>query len=122
MIFFLHIVLLVVQDVIGQLVDVMSSLKMNQLQVFFRLSKGGGWGFSHSKWYILIFLQLVPKCIFHVFVIYFFSHLLSVDRFCRDRFVDLVPAFDVDAGVTRSDLVELLPTIREIQSCVSQTR
>ncbi len=53
---------------------------------------------------------------------YFFSHLLSVDRFCRDRFVDLVPAFDVDAGVTRSDLVELLPTIREIQSCVSQTK
>ncbi len=34
----------------GQLVDLMSNLKMNQLQIFFRLPKLGGWGFSHKKW------------------------------------------------------------------------
>lgn len=86
-------------EILGQLVDLMSTLKLNQLQAFVRLSKGGGWSFSANK-----------------------CEMLSIDRYCKERFVDFVPAFDVDSSVAAADLRALVPAVKEIQGLFSQTR
>ena len=82
-----------------QLVEIMASLKLNQLQAFIRISKDSGWCYTHSK-----------------------SDLLSIHRYCRDRFVDLVPAVDVDPATTSQDLTKIQPTILEILACFDNPR
>ena len=51
-----------------------------------------------------------------------FSDLLSVDRFCRERFVDLVPSVDVDATATDRDLGGMLAEFREVLGAFEQKK
>ena len=47
-----------------------------------------------------------------------FSDFLTLDRYCRDRFIDFVPAVDVDVTVTSSQqLVQCRQKINDFLSC-----
>lgn len=87
-------------DVMMQLVDVLCALKINQLQAFIRLNNHENeWCFSYSK-----------------------SDLLTIDRFCRDRFIDFVPAFDILPNVTLNDHLVLRAKIHEILLCFDRPK
>eukprot|EP00095_Tigriopus_kingsejongensis_P012477 maker-scaffold323_size206388-snap-gene-1.15 protein:Tk12477 transcript:maker-scaffold323_size206388-snap-gene-1.15-mRNA-1 annotation:"Tankyrase-1" len=88
-------------DVMIQLVDILGSLKINQLQAFIRLNaKESEWSFSFSK-----------------------SDLLAIDRYCRDRFLDFIPAFDVFPDVTLADHhLVLRSKIHEILLCFDRPK
>ncbi|TRY72713.1 hypothetical protein TCAL_01136 [Tigriopus californicus] len=87
-------------DVMMQLVDVLCALKINQLQAFIRLNNHDNeWSFSYSK-----------------------SDLLTIHRFCRDRFIDFVPAFDILPNVTLRDHLVLRAKIHEILLCFDRPK
>ena len=52
----------------------------------------------------------------------FRSDLLSIDRFCRERFVDFVPAVDVDAAVTAAELPAMVNAFKEVLGAFEQRK
>jgi hypothetical protein len=43
-----------------------------------------------------------------------FSEMVTIDRYCQDRFIDLLPVLDVDSHVSYEDLTDMWPTFQEI--------
>ena len=54
--------------------------------------------------------------------LFFSSDLLSIDRFCRDRFIQFMPAVDVEAGVSLSEHEVLRNKIREVMLCFDRPK
>lgn len=42
------------------------------------------------------------------------SEMVTIDRYCQDRFIDLLPVLDVDSHVSYEDLTDMWPTFQEI--------
>jgi len=42
------------------------------------------------------------------------SEMVTIDRYCHDRFIDLLPVLDVDSHVSYEDLTDMWPTFQEI--------
>lgn len=40
--------------------------------------------------------------------------MVTIDRYCQDRFIDLVPVLDVESHVSYEDLTDMWPTFQEI--------
>ena len=43
-----------------------------------------------------------------------FSEMVTIDRYCQDRFIDLLPVLDVDSHVSYEDLTDMWPTFQDI--------
>jgi hypothetical protein len=46
--------------------------------------------------------------------LFVFSEMVTIDRYCQDRFIDLLPVLDVDSHVSYEDLTDMWPTFQEI--------
>jgi hypothetical protein len=53
---------------------------------------------------------------------YGFSDLLTLEKFCHERFIDLVPVLDVSPSVSYPDLSDLYYDIQEFLSCFVSTK
>ncbi len=51
-----------------------------------------------------------------------FSDVLSIHRYCRDRFVDFVPAVDVDVSTTAADLQAIQAALHEVVACFDNSK
>lgn len=86
-------------EVLLSTIDVWASIKVNQFHAFIRVGTSD---------------QAALLC-------YTKSDFLTIDRYCRDRFMDFIPAFDVDNSVHSIDqLDKLRPKFAEIMSCFDQ--
>ena len=45
------------------------------------------------------------------------SDIMSLHRYCRDRFIDFVPSIDVDGNVRVEDLMSLVPVVQKHLAC-----
>ena len=45
------------------------------------------------------------------------SDIMSLHRYCRDRFIDFVPGIDVDGNVRVNDLISLVPVVQNHLAC-----
>lgn len=48
--------------------------------------------------------------------------MVTLDRYCHDHFVSLLPVLDVDNSVTRSDLREMWPDFQDILATFTDLR
>jgi hypothetical protein len=42
------------------------------------------------------------------------SEMVTIDRYCQDRFIDLLPVLDVESHVSYEDLIDMWPTFQDI--------
>lgn len=40
--------------------------------------------------------------------------MVTIDRFCKDRFINLIPVLDVDGSVAYQDLTDMWASFQEI--------
>ncbi|XP_011505439.1 PREDICTED: uncharacterized protein LOC105368183 isoform X2 [Ceratosolen solmsi marchali] len=72
-------------------IDVWCSFKLSHLHLYFRLTPSCDWQFCYSK-----------------------SEMVTLDRYCRDRYLELVPALDVDSNVSLQHLSQMWPLFQEL--------
>ncbi|XP_063217542.1 uncharacterized protein LOC134528147 [Bacillus rossius redtenbacheri] len=79
-------------DYLFDMISIWSSLKISHLHLYTRLSPGSTWPLCFTK-----------------------GEMVTIDRYCQDRFVNLVPVLDVDAHVVYEDLrADMWLTFQEI--------
>ncbi|XP_064621643.1 uncharacterized protein LOC135484263 isoform X2 [Lineus longissimus] len=88
-------------DTAKNLLGILSSLKINMVYLYTRFNAPNSqkWQFVYSK-----------------------SDLLTLEKFCLERFIDLVPVLDVSPSVSYPDLSDLYYDIQEFISCFVSTR
>ena len=107
-------------DALMETVEVVAALKLNQLQAFIRVSKDSDWCFTYTKRWgkLKIASTQVWKYNLHVNS----SDIMSLHRYCRDRFIDFVPGIDVDGNVRVDDLISLVPIVRKHLACFDNAK
>ena len=50
------------------------------------------------------------------------SDIMSLHRYCRDRFIDFVPGIDVDGNVRVEDLMSLVPVVQKHLACFDNAK
>ncbi|XP_026288874.1 uncharacterized protein LOC113213876 isoform X3 [Frankliniella occidentalis] len=78
-------------DYLFHLIDVWSSLKISHLHLYTRLLPSHEWQLCYSK-----------------------SEMVTIDRYCQDRFISLVPVLDVEPHVNCQHLTKMWPAFQEI--------
>lgn len=78
-------------DYLFHLIDVWSSLKISHLHLYTRLLPSHEWQLCYSK-----------------------SEMVTIDRYCQDRFISLVPVLDVEPHVNYKHLAKMWPAFQEI--------
>ncbi|KAL2715083.1 Tankyrase-1 [Vespula squamosa] len=73
------------------MVDLWSSLKISHLHLYSRLTSACDWQLCYTK-----------------------SEMVTLDRYCRDRHLDLVPTLDVDSNVGQHHLTQMWPIFQEL--------
>lgn len=72
-------------------IDLWSSFKISHLHLYSRLSPSCDWQLCYSR-----------------------SEMVTLDRYCRDRHLDLIPALDVDSNVSQRHLTQMWPVFQEL--------
>ncbi|XP_021936074.1 uncharacterized protein LOC110837829 isoform X2 [Zootermopsis nevadensis] len=78
-------------DFLFQMVSLWSSLKVSHLHLYTQLLPSSEWQLPFTR-----------------------SEMVTIDRYCQDRFIDLVPVLDVESHVSYEDLTDMWPTFQEI--------
>ncbi|XP_046981573.1 uncharacterized protein LOC124550870 isoform X1 [Schistocerca americana] len=73
------------------MVNLWSSMKVNYLHLYTRLVPSSEWQLCYSR-----------------------SNMVSLDRYCQDRFITVVPVLDVDNSAVYDDLADMWPSFQEI--------
>ncbi|XP_076162883.1 uncharacterized protein LOC143144407 isoform X2 [Ptiloglossa arizonensis] len=73
------------------MIDLWSSFKISYLHLYSRLISNCDWQLCYSK-----------------------SEMVTLDRYCRDRHLDLVPTLDVDSNVSQHHLSQMWPIFQEL--------
>lgn len=73
------------------MIDLWSAFKISHLHLYSRLTPSCDWQLCYSR-----------------------SEMVTLDRYCRDRHLDLVPALDVDSNVTQRHLSQMWPIFQEL--------
>ncbi|GLH15836.1 Poly [ADP-ribose] polymerase tankyrase [Gryllus bimaculatus] len=81
------------RDYLFHMINLWSSMKMNYLHLYTRLLPGPDYQLCFSG-----------------------RQMITLDRYCQDRFMSLLPVLDVDASVTLDDLDDMWPAFREVVS------
>ncbi|XP_069671476.1 uncharacterized protein [Periplaneta americana] len=77
-------------DFLFHMVGLWASMKVSHLHLYTQLRPGAAWQLCYTR-----------------------SEMVTLDRYCQDRFVDLVPVLDVDAQVSYEDLADMWPAFQE---------
>ncbi|CAL1681579.1 unnamed protein product [Lasius platythorax] len=72
-------------------IDLLSSFKISHLHLYSRLIPNCDWQLCYSK-----------------------SEMVTLDRYCRDRHLDIVPTLDVDSNVGQHHLTQMWPIFQEL--------
>ncbi|XP_023247490.1 uncharacterized protein LOC106645899, partial [Copidosoma floridanum] len=80
-------------DYLLHIIDVWSSFKLSHLHLYSRLTPSCDWQLCYSR-----------------------SEMVTLDRYCRDRHLELVPALDVDSNVSLQHLSQMWPLFQELLS------
>ncbi|XP_066585055.1 uncharacterized protein [Prorops nasuta] len=72
-------------------IDLWSSFKVSHLHLYSRLTPSCDWQLCYTK-----------------------SEMVTLDRYCRDRHLDLVPTLDVDSNVSQHHLPQMWPVFQEL--------
>ncbi|XP_015123310.1 uncharacterized protein LOC107045521 isoform X1 [Diachasma alloeum] len=72
-------------------IDLWSSFKISHLHLYSRLTPSCDWQLCYSR------LEMV-----------------TLDRYCRDRHIDMIPALDVDQNVSQRHLNQMWPVFQEV--------
>ncbi|XP_015587656.1 uncharacterized protein LOC107264182 [Cephus cinctus] len=78
-------------DYLLHTIDLWSSFKVSHLHLYSRLTPSCDWQLCYSR-----------------------SEMVTLDRYCRDRHLDLVPALDVDSNVSQRHLTQMWPVFQEL--------
>ncbi|XP_043476620.1 uncharacterized protein LOC122507780 [Leptopilina heterotoma] len=73
------------------MIDLWSAFKISHLHLYSRLTPSYDWQLCYSR-----------------------SEMVTLDRYCKDRHLDLVPALDVDSNVTQRHLSQMWPIFQEL--------
>ncbi|KAM0731335.1 Protein VAPYRIN [Formica fusca] len=73
------------------IIDLLSSFKISHLHLYSRLIPNCDWQLCYSK-----------------------SEMVTLDRYCRDRHLDIVPTLDVDSNVGQHHLTQMWPIFQEL--------
>ncbi|XP_076643279.1 uncharacterized protein LOC143353675 [Halictus rubicundus] len=73
------------------MIDLWSSFKISYLHLYSRLTPNCDWQICYTK-----------------------SEMVTLDRYCRDRHLDLVPTLDVDSNVGQHHLSQMWPIFQEL--------
>ena len=105
------------------MVDFWRSMKLNQIHLYIRTSSSSlsswVWPYSNMSVFIRFFLSSLK-----MFNIFFFlccsSDLVTLDRYCLDRGMEVVPALDIDGDTFQ--LEQLHTLISNTKSCFPSTK
>nr|CAD7257034.1 unnamed protein product [Timema shepardi] len=78
-------------DYLFHMISLWSNIKINHLHLYTRVAPGCDWPLCYSK-----------------------SEMVTIDRYCLDRFVTLVPVLDVESHVTYDDLTDMWLILQEV--------
>ncbi|XP_014225797.1 uncharacterized protein LOC106651683 [Trichogramma pretiosum] len=78
-------------DYLLHAIDVWSSFKLSYLHLYSRLTPSCDWQLCYSR-----------------------SEMVTLDRYCRDRHLELIPALDVDSNVSVRHLSQMWPLFQEL--------
>ncbi|XP_033324995.1 uncharacterized protein LOC117219738 [Megalopta genalis] len=78
-------------DYLLHMIDLWSSFKISYLHLYSRLTPNCDWQLCYTK-----------------------SEMVTLDRYCRDRHLDLVPTLDVDSNVGQHHLSQMWPIFQEL--------
>nr|CAD7405719.1 unnamed protein product [Timema cristinae] len=78
-------------DYLFHMISLWSNIKINHLHLYTRVAPGCDWPLCFSK-----------------------SEMVTIDRYCLDRFVTLVPVLDVESHVTYDDLTDMWLILQEV--------
>ncbi|XP_034950248.1 uncharacterized protein [Chelonus insularis] len=72
-------------------INIWSSLKISHLHIYSRLTPSCDWQLCYSR-----------------------SEMITLDRYCRDRHINLIPTLDVDLNVSQRHLTQMWPIFQEL--------
>ncbi|XP_008556256.1 uncharacterized protein LOC103577419 [Microplitis demolitor] len=72
-------------------IDLWSSFKVSHLHLYSRLNPSCDWQLCYTR-----------------------SEMVTLDRYCRDRHLNLIPALDVDSNVSQRHLTQMWPVFQEL--------
>ncbi|XP_075233962.1 uncharacterized protein LOC142331764 [Lycorma delicatula] len=78
-------------DYLFEMIDTWSSLKVSHLHLYTRLVPSQDWQLCYKR-----------------------SEMVTIDRYCQDRFISLLPVLDVENTVTRQDINDMWSAFQEI--------
>lgn len=78
-------------DFLFHMINLWSSMKVSHLHLYTQLLPSSEWQLCFTR-----------------------SEMVSIDRYCQDRFIDLLPVLDVDTHVSYEDLTDMWPAFQEI--------
>ncbi|KAG8227825.1 hypothetical protein J437_LFUL008469 [Ladona fulva] len=80
-------------DYLFHMIDLWSSMKVSHLHLYTRLMPSSEWQLCYSR-----------------------SEMVTIDRYCQDHFVELIPVLEVDAHLCYEELSDMWPSFQEILS------
>lgn len=80
-------------DYLFHTIDLWSTFKISHLHLYSRLTPSCDWQLCYTR-----------------------SEMVTLDRYCRDRHLDLIPALDVDSSVSQRHLQQMWPIFQELLS------
>ncbi|KAJ9589645.1 hypothetical protein L9F63_017134, partial [Diploptera punctata] len=78
-------------DFLFHMLNLWSSLKISHVHLYTQLLPSQEWQLCYTR-----------------------SEMVTLDRYCQDRFMELVPVLDVDSNVSYEDLTDMWPAFQEI--------
>uniref|UniRef100_A0A1B6CRL5 Uncharacterized protein n=2 Tax=Clastoptera arizonana TaxID=38151 RepID=A0A1B6CRL5_9HEMI len=78
-------------DYLFEIIDMWSSLKVSHLHLYTRIIANTDWQLCYKQ-----------------------SEMVTIDRYCRDRFIELLPVIDVDNSVNKQDIGDMWPAFQDI--------
>ncbi|XP_039293769.1 uncharacterized protein LOC111057243 [Nilaparvata lugens] len=79
-----------------EMIETWSSLKISHIHLYTRLVSSTDWQLCYNQ-----------------------STMVTIDRYCRDRFVSILPVIDVEASVTIKDVKSMWPAFQKILASFS---
>jgi hypothetical protein len=109
-------------DSLFSMIDIWRSMKLNQIHLYSRVNTSGGsqWPWPYTKMY---FKQTTRYFAIVSSVNRFYygsSEIISLDRYCTDRGMELVPALDVEGDYKEPRVLQEL--VVTSQACFPSTK
>jgi len=112
------------QESLLQIIDDWAKLKINQFHAFIRIciASGNDQLLCYGKRYVELQYFMTFRYL-NLLLCPLNSDFLTIDRYCRDRFIEFVPAVDVDlTSMSSNQILEMQKNIVDILACFDKPR